>query len=91
MANRGTAKQYRLNVIKAAKALIDRFSDWENVYISSTLLNLDHEYGFDKQMYRANIYVDKYVEHHSDWVHPNRSGYMQMGDSLAAVIEAIRP
>lgn len=84
-------KLYKFKVIKAASGIIERFTDRKNVYISSTLLNFDPEFGFDKESYRANIYTDKFVEKHADWVHPNRSGYMQMGDSLAAVIEAIRP
>jgi len=85
------SKQYRFNVIKAADALIKRFDGEKNIYISATLLNLDPVFGFDKEPYRANLYCDDYVMKQSNWVHPNANGYKQMGDALAAVIEAIRP
>lgn len=86
----GTAKQYNHNIIKAASRLIDEFSDMKHVYISSMLLNIDANNGFDKAYYKTNIYTDNHEHHHTDWVHPNKNGYCQMGDALAAVIEAIR-
>lgn len=85
------SKQYRFIVIKAAAALIRRFEGEKNIYISASLLNLDPVFGFDKEPYRANKYSDDYVMKQSNWVHPNANGYKQMGDALAAVIEAIRP
>ena len=85
------SKQYRFNVIRAADALLKRFDGEKNIYISATLLNLDSVFGFDKEPYRANKYCDDYVMKQSNWVHPNANGYRQMGDALAAVLEAIRP
>ena len=85
------SKQYRFAVICAADALIKRFDGCEGVYISGTLLNLDPVFGFDKEPYRANKYCDDYVMKQANWVHPNANGYKQMGDAVAAVIEAIRP
>ncbi len=85
-----TSKQYRYNVIHAAQAIIDNFENRSGIYLSSSLLNLDPVYGFDLQPYKANIYSDAYIMRHANWVHPNRTGYMQIGDSLAAAIEYIR-
>lgn len=84
------SKLYRFNVIKAAYALLERFDKMENVHISGTLLNLDPVHGYDKEPFRANKYCDDYVMKHGNWVHPNANGYKQMGDALAAVVEAIR-
>lgn len=84
------SKQYRFHVIKAAQTLIDRYDDEEGIHIAATLLNLDPVHGFDKEPYRANKYCDDYVMKQSNWVHPNANGYKQMGDAIAAVIEAVR-
>lgn len=85
-----TSKQYRYNVIRAAEKLINTFHESDEIYIASTLQNIDPVFGFDAQPYKANIYSDAYVMRHSNWVHPNRIGYMQIGDSLAAIIEYLR-
>ena len=53
-------------------------------------MNLDPVFGFDKEPYKANRYADDFVMKHSNRVHPNASGYKQIGDALAAVIEVIR-
>lgn len=84
------AKTYRFGVIKAAQALIDKFDKKDGIFIAGTLLNIDPVFGFDLEPYRGNKYVDHYVMKHENWVHPNPNGYKQIGDAVAAVIEAIR-
>ncbi len=87
----GTAKQYRYNAIKAAQALINKWGDSkDHIYLSAMSLNLDRENGYDAEYYRVNRYSDAVIAGKGNWVHPNRNGYMQMGDALAAVIEYVR-
>ncbi len=87
----GTTKQYRYNMIRTAQAMIDRWgNDADNIYLSAMSLNLDRKAGFAKSAYKMNFYSDLLYEAHNNHLHPNRVGYMQMGDALAAVIEYVR-
>lgn len=89
---RGTQKMYRFNILRANQMLIEAYGNRENefIFLSPMFLNLDPEYGFPKEGYRANKYAEDVVEHQSNWVHPNEQGYCQMGDVLGGVLEKIR-
>ena len=89
---RGTQKMYRFNILRAVKMLIETYGnrEKEHIYLSPMYLNLDPEFGFPKEGYRVNNYVSDVAEHQSNWVHPNASGYCQMGDVLGGVLEKIR-
>ncbi len=88
---RGTTRQYRYNMIKAAQAMIDKWGESEdNIYLSAMSLNIDRKSGFGTAMYKANRYSDAMIAGQDNNVHPNQVGYMQMGDALAAVIEYVR-
>ncbi len=88
----GSSKMYRFNIIRAGKAILDK---WENsagnhVYVSPMLLCIDPENGFPKEGKKANKYSEVLETHHSDWVHPNVSGYCQMGDAMCGLIQKLR-
>ena len=87
-----TAKQYDYKVKMASKKLIEEFDcrEDENIYLCPMGLVLDTENGFDRSYYNVNAYCGRQEEHHNNWVHPGKAGYMQMGDALAAVLNKIR-
>ena len=90
----GSARQYDHNV---RRAVADLLTTWDTpemeargIVISPMLLGIDPVYGFDSEPTRANKYSPVRVDLHINWVHPNRAGYCQMGDTLAATIVALR-
>ena len=87
-----TYKQYMYKVLIATEKILSEFDgrENENIYICPMGAAIDLKYGFDFSYYRANAYSTAQVMHHNNWVHPAASGYMQMGDALAAVINKIR-
>ncbi len=87
-----TSKAYRCNILHAAARLIEDFDNKqsEGIYLSPMLLTLDPENGFEHETAKCNLYSDALETVQSNWVHPNPSGYQQMGDALAAVIEYVR-
>lgn len=89
---RGSSKMYRYNIIHASKALLDKWDGCEDqhIYISPMLLCIDPENGFPKDYRKANRHSEEMEKHHSNWVHPNRSGYCQMGDAMCGVIQKSR-
>lgn len=88
----GSSKMYRYNIIHAGKALLDRWenSEEEHIYICPMLLCIAPDYGFPKEYYNAGRYSEAMEVHQSNWVHPNQSGYYQMGDCLCGTIQKIR-
>lgn len=88
----GSSKMYRYNIIRACQALLDKWGSCEeqNIYISPMLLCVDPENGFPMAAYKVNRYSEHLETHHSNWVHPNRVGYYQMGDALCGVIQKVR-
>lgn len=88
----GTSKMYRYNIIHAAYKLLQSFDNRqnENIYISPMISALDLANGFSYGAYAANMHCEKVEVHQSNWVHPNNSGYFQMADALASVIEFVR-
>ena len=89
---RGSSKMYRFNIIRACHALLERWesSEAENIYISPMLLCIDPENGFPRASYKVNRYSENIETHQSNWVHPNRAGYCQMGDALCGTLQKIR-
>lgn len=88
----GTEKMYRFNIMHASKKLLEVFDNRqnENIYIAPMIMCLDPIHGFDYDTVKANMYSESSVRVHSNWVHPNRTGYCQMGDAIASVIEYVR-
>ncbi len=88
----GSSKMYRHNIMKASGELIKSFDGRqdENIFISPMLACIDPENGFPFNYVKVNKYNEAMEKHQSNWVHPNESGYCQIGDALAGVIEFIR-
>ncbi len=88
----GSGKMYRFNILRATEELIRTFDgrQKEGIFLSPMHAVIDPRHGFPHIFERANRYCDTTEERQSNWVHPNESGYRQMGDALAAVIEYIR-
>lgn len=87
-----TEKMYRYNIMRASGELLKKFDNRqkENIFISPMIACIDVENGFPYTLDKANKYSETSVRKQSNWVHPSESGYAQMGDALAAVIEHIR-
>ncbi len=89
---KGSSKMYRFNIIKAGKAIIDKWSgkEDEGIYISPVLLCIDPEHGFSKSVYKATKYSESQETHHNNWVHPYLAGYQQIGDAMCGPIQKMR-
>lgn len=88
----GSGKMYRYNMIHTSKAILDKWgnNEGDGIYIGPMLLCIDPENGFPKESTKANKHSDALETHHSNWVHPNNSGYCQMGDAVCGVIQKMR-
>lgn len=88
----GSAAAYTLGIVKANMGILERWDcrEAEHIHICPMLAFADPDAGIDRQWFKDNIYSETQSLHHANWVHPNRTGYSQMGDSLAAMIEKIR-
>lgn len=90
--NRDTRKLYDFRVKTACKRILEKWDgkEKENIYIGPMLLCLDPDNGFSKSVVKANIHSENTEVHHNNWVHPNLSGYYQMGDAICGLIQKIR-
>lgn len=88
----GTAKCYDFAVKLACERMIEEFDNHtsEGIYICPMVGVCDPEYGFEDAQVKANLYSTATVRQLTNWVHPNITGYKQMGDALAATIAMIR-
>lgn len=86
----GSGKRYNYNMMQLGKAIIEHYSNNENVIICPMLICIDTIYGFSSSNKKTMVYGTETESFQDNWVHPQRSGYCQMGDALAAVIEKIR-
>lgn len=85
-----TAKKYRYNILSWCESLIDKWDNEESrksgIYISSMLCFVDTELGFGANRVKLSKYFPETCNLYENWVHPNNSGYRQMGDILAATL-----
>lgn len=90
--NAHTRKLYDFRIKCAAKRILEKWDNKENenVFIGPMLLCIDPENGFPKNGYKSNMHSENVEIHHSNWVHPNTSGYYQMGDAICGLIQKIR-
>lgn len=86
----GSGKRYNYNMMKLGEAIIENYSNDKNIIISPMAICLDPEFGFSSNDVTASVYNTKTENFQNNWVHPQQSGYRQMGDALAAVIESSR-
>lgn len=92
MGCNGTVKQYDYNIKMWGNALLEAYDgrEQDGIYICPMLAVCDPEAGFPQAVSCANIYSEKTICHLDNWVHPNESGYKQMGDALAGVITKLK-
>ncbi|MBQ2966736.1 MAG: SGNH/GDSL hydrolase family protein [Clostridia bacterium] len=88
----GTVKQYEYNMKQYANALLEVYDNRESegIYLCPMNAVCDPLAGFDTDHSPANLYSVLPVFHQANWVHPNISGYKQMGDALAGVLCKIK-
>lgn len=87
-----SSKQYNYCIKMASKAILETFENRETdgIFVCPMLAVCDTNAGFPWEFNKSNIYSDKSEIHCSNWVHPSKVGYQQMGDALAAVIVNIK-
>ena len=88
----GSAKQYRLNVMRLCEQMLKKWDHCvnERTFICPARLFVDPQNGFDYEAVSSNPYSNLLALHQCNWVHPNSAGYRQLGDALAAVVEKLR-
>ncbi len=87
-----TSKRYNFVVKTATEALLESFDNRQNegIYISPMGMAVDPVYGIERLQFGANLHATDRITQQANWVHPNQSGYRQMGDVLGAVIQRIK-
>ena len=86
----GSSNRYKYNMMKLAEAIIAHYENKPGIYISPMSACIDTIYGFAAQEKDSSRYNTEKELFQNNWVHPQKPGYFQMGDALAAVIEKIR-
>ncbi|EJU14005.1 hypothetical protein LH128_05885 [Sphingomonas sp. LH128] len=91
----GTSEQYNQNMQASGRYLLDAYDtptmEAAGTYVCAFGLFVDPVYGFDSQNENPNIYATgTTVVRYNNWVHPNGIGHKQMGDALAALVQATR-
>ena len=86
---RGTSKQFEYNIKMTCRALLQKYDKRyeEKIYIAPMLLTCSPKTGFEQVDSRENLYTYLTVKHGTNWVHPSKTGYMQMGTALSGAIE----
>ena len=94
MGCQGNSRCYDKNMQEIGRHILECWDNEEEekkgIYICPMHAMLDYVYGFDMQVEQANKYTHEKVARYNNWVHPNVSGYKQMGDAMAGVIQKIR-
>ena len=88
----GSSTMFRYIIAHTAERFIKEFGsrEAEGIFIVPTHMTIDPVYGYKNETRKANIHSEHQVFVNTDGIHPNPTGYKQMGDALAGVIEAIR-
>ena len=85
-------KESRAIMLRYIERLLEKWDKCEdqNLYIVPMNAVLDPIRGFPRRGYSMGRYFDEPEIHVEDAIHPNKGGYSQMGDALAAMIQKIR-
>jgi len=85
-----TDKEYRASMRAASKAILQEFEGKDGISICPMSHVIDTVSGFDSAAMRESLYCDKQYTIAADPVHPNVTGYRQIGDALAGAVEKLR-
>ncbi len=86
----GSSKRYNYHMMMLGNAILENFSNKENIFISPMGIAIDTKSAFGESVVTSTVYTTHTEVYQNNWVHPQRHGYRQMGDVLAAIIEKIR-
>ena len=86
----GSGKRYNYNMMKLGEAIIENYKNDKNIEICPMAICIDTKSGFASTDVKTSNYSIETEKFQNNWVHPQESGYRQMGDALAAIIEKLR-
>ena len=87
-----TPKEVRTVMFQFISAMLEKWdgcSD-KNIYLVPMNASIHPVHAFPKEAYSDGRYFSEPVVRVQDSIHPNKAGYAQMGDILAAAIQKIR-
>lgn len=87
-----TPKEVRAIMMRFIDAMLEKWDSCEdkNIYLVPMNASIHPTLAFPKEAYSDGRYFSEPVVRVQDSIHPNKAGYAQMGDYLAAVIQKIR-
>ena len=77
-------------MMKLGEAIIENYKYDKNIEICPMAICIDTKSGFASTDVKTSNYSIETEKFQNNWVHPQESGYRQMGDALAAIIEKLR-
>lgn len=90
----GSAEAYKSNMINAGWAILNKWDNTESVnsgiLVNSMAVAVDPYVGYSSSEKNANAYTEDKTMFYDDVTMPNDIGQKQMGDTLAAAVQAIR-
>ena len=91
-AGKQTRWQYRRNQHRLIERLIEHYGKHEgdHLYLIPVYLNIDAEHGFPTWSPPINSHLDQKITRVNNGIHPNESGYKQMGDEIFSWIATMR-
>ena len=87
-----TPREARAMMLRFIDAMLDKWDncDDKNIYLVPMNASIHPVLAFPKEAYSDGRYFSEPVVRVQDSIHPNKAGYAQMGDYLAAAIQKIR-
>ncbi len=87
-----SSKESRMIMLEYLRRFI---AEWdgkedEGIYLSAMHAVIDPINGFRTDTFSKGLYYEELSVEVGEAIHPNRAGYFQMGDALAAVLQKIR-
>lgn len=91
-AGKQTRWQYRRNQHRLVERLIEHYGKREadRLYVIPEYLNIDAEHGFPTWSPAINSHLEQKMTRVNNGIHPNESGYKQVGDAIYGWIVNIR-
>ena len=86
-----TRCQYKRNQSRLVLRLLEQYENRhdENIFIIPTHLNLDVRHSFPLKQVLANSRTNETISRQANGVHPDKSGYFQIGDTVYAWLKSI--